>query len=281
MGAALFFFMDSPQKNVRIYDFETEEVTTIPAAELAPGMVETEVIGMEGTYWVTLKNAKPGTIKHPPLNKKRRADVNKIMLSLRKVHPLTFQQWEEGFRRDLYIDREIDIWLRVAETFSDINRQFQLNSAQRKALFQVLVTCLQTRFEHVWQIMDRGELPIEIAEAAVESFYGQPTLKQEFAKLNPEDYRDFQGRVPFPVTALKDADAREVLKRADLIIGIDSYTRHTSIFFGLDRINKIKATGITEVLCSASVLYDSRTDQLEYLYVAVEMLKGSCCYGEK
>ena len=43
---------------VKVYDFNTEKVSEIPAAELAPGMVEAEVVGV-GRVWISNTQARP------------------------------------------------------------------------------------------------------------------------------------------------------------------------------------------------------------------------------
>jgi hypothetical protein len=274
--------MKTTDKFVRVYDFDTKEVTTIPAAELAPGMVQARIQGMEGIYWVntgSLGELQPGPYQHPPFKGESRAQIIGIMNRLKEVYPLTLKLWEEGFRRDLLAQHEIAKWVNLSECYADLTEQHSLTASHRKSLFRVLLACMSTTHQHVWEILDQGDLANDVVTAAVEEFYGQPTLKNEFANLKPEDFADTEGNVPIPVTKVEEPDVRENLKNADVVLGVDCFTGDPAVFFGGDRLKKIIATGTSEPLTAIRVLYDSRTDQLELLYLTVKGLKGSCCYG--
>jgi hypothetical protein len=273
--------MSSPEKHVRIHDFKNKSSTTIPAAELAPGMIEVRIQGLEGTYWINPRSLEKteGPVRHPPFDAPRRGKIRKIMGLLKEVYPLTFEQWEDGFRRDLNADKEIDGWVRAAEIYNEWVTAHALDFSERKALFQILAACMTTSYEHVWQVLDASGVPEHVARGAIEEFYGQPALLKEFEQIRPEDYADEDGNIPFPVTALQDPTEREVLKSADIIFGVDSFTGNRTPFFGTDRLKRIVASGESGNVGVVSILYDSRTPQLEYLMVMVEELKGTCDYG--
>src|SRR5690242_11984238 len=55
------------QGTIRILDLDTKKVTTIPASELAPGMIRVKYEGLEGEFFVEaakLKSRAP--LRHPP-----------------------------------------------------------------------------------------------------------------------------------------------------------------------------------------------------------------------
>jgi hypothetical protein len=186
---------------------------------------------------------------------------------------LTYKEWEDGFRRDLHAEREITAFLLMSGTYCDRVKEHGLDARQRKLLFRVLMTCMTASYEHVWQVLDYGDLPVDIVRASIEQYYGYPALKSEFAKLNPKDFAGHLGVVPVPITRLEEPEVREALKTSNLIIGVDCFTKNTVIFYGLDLIKKIAAGGKTENVATTYVLYDSRTEHLELLYLTVEELK--------
>src|SRR5687768_10453326 len=97
-------------KTVRVFDFETKQLTTIPAAELAPGMVQARVQGI-GTVYISAGQAvKLQGFRHPPMPEMRE-NFAKIKASLDEVFPMSLEQWENGFRRDTNPEREIAFWL--------------------------------------------------------------------------------------------------------------------------------------------------------------------------
>ena len=274
--------MNNTAKHVRLYDFDTGEITTIPAAELAPGFIQVQIQGIEGTCWTKPGNFERGKLRHPPFDEERREKIRLIMNSLEEVRPLTFQQWEDGFRMDLHPDKQISLWLHLCLKLAKVCGEHILTTTQRKAVYNVLVTCTSASYEHIWQVVSFRGLPKEIVRDAIEEFFGHPALKQKFAKLKPEDFADESGRVPIPITEFFEAaEARAILRSTDLIFGFDSFSRTQAIFYGADRLKKIVSTGKSEELTTVSVLYDSRTDHLEYLYAQVTDLKGSCCFDQQ
>lgn len=82
------------------------------------------------------------------------------------------------------------------------------------------------------------------------------------------------------VRDIERPEVRELMRESNLIIGHDLATGNEPIFFGLGMLEDIihghqHEYGPQLVL---SVSYDSRTDELEYLYVAVQVLRGHCDY---
>ena len=108
-----------------------------------------------------------------------------------------------------------------------------------------------------------------------------PRFATEFENVKPEDFADSNGNVPILVTALEKPEVREALNRSDIILGVDCSTGKWSVFFGLDLTKQIISTGQSDIFAMTWVLYDGRTDRLEYLRSVVQELKGSCCFGQK
>ncbi len=83
-----------------------------------------------------------------------------------------------------------------------------------------------------------------------------------------------------PVASLKDPKVRAQAKDADIIFGFDTTSGGRSLFYGKDTLARISQGGAAEQMGVMGFLYDSKTDQLEYLIAAVQVIKGSCCYGK-
>jgi hypothetical protein len=124
-------------KTVRVYDLVTKRVNTIPAAELAPGMVQAQVEGV-GLVWINSATVKlSGKFKHPPLEPGLRDIIEReIQKPLAEVWPRTLAQWEDGFRRDTNPEQEIGVWCRIAERFAEFSKSEGLNQAQRQECLQ-------------------------------------------------------------------------------------------------------------------------------------------------
>jgi hypothetical protein len=60
-------------ETARVCDFATKQVTTIPAAELAAGMVRANVSGIEGEVYVQARQLRQSDYRHPPFDEEKKA----------------------------------------------------------------------------------------------------------------------------------------------------------------------------------------------------------------
>lgn len=104
-------------KTVKIYDLAHNKISTIPAAELAPNMVEADVVGV-GRVWISADEISlAGKVKHPPFNEEKRQKLRQMKAALDEVYPKTIEELEETFRKDSDPDQEIAIWLHIASVY--------------------------------------------------------------------------------------------------------------------------------------------------------------------
>lgn len=158
-------------KTVQVYDFHTKKVTSIPASELAPGMVEAEVTGV-GRVWIAASQIKDdGPYRHPPFTETTRQYLRQIKSSLDEVRPMTLEEWEDGFRRDVHAEREIAIWLHIASTYRRCTEDRAMSPEQRRDYFKVVVACSVSSRERVFEIIQLSAISREQALQAVEFFY--------------------------------------------------------------------------------------------------------------
>ena len=158
-------------KKVKVYDFETKEVITIPSAELAPGMVEAEVEGV-GRVWVDAKQATmDGGYRHEPFSEDIRDRLREIKEALDEVHPMTLQEWEDGFRKDTHPEKEIAIWLRLAERYKAFTEEKEFSQGQRREVFNVMLACtMSPGKELVLETVTLSAITREEALDAIEAF---------------------------------------------------------------------------------------------------------------
>lgn len=272
--------MSDQNKLVQVYDLDTQQIVTMPAAELAPGMVEATVPGLEGTFWLQASKLKEGPPLHAPFGHKWRKKIELIREWLKDVHLLTYEGWEDKFRRSPNAWQEIGRHVHLCVVFRDIAKKFLLNTAQRKALYEVLSTCLTAPYEHVRQVLAYHDLSKFVVEQAIEQYYGFPALNKEFVKLNPDDFADSAGNVPVPVTRLDEADVLDALTQCDTILGVDCFTREACVFFRQSLLNKATAAAQGEPFW-IQLLYDSRANHLPWLRHVITELKGAFHFGEK
>jgi hypothetical protein len=126
---------------VRVLDLQTQTITTIPARELAPGMVRCQVRGIEGEVWVAASALKPSPIRHPPFPEEVRDLLRELAETFHDVYPRSVDEWEEGFRRDADPNEEIAFWLHLSQRFRQLTLGDQ-SPEERSDLFRLLLTAL-------------------------------------------------------------------------------------------------------------------------------------------
>ncbi len=102
---------------VRFYDVDNQRVVLIPASELVPGVVQAQVQGIDGLLWIDPSKLQQGEIKHPPFPDEIRDYIRNIQYAFKEHRDLTFEEWEDGFRRDGNPANEIALWSHAAEVY--------------------------------------------------------------------------------------------------------------------------------------------------------------------
>ena len=178
-------------KTVRVYDPATKKINTIPAAELAPGMVEAQVEDV-GLVWINSAQVKGGReYKHPPFEPEVRELIEReIRKPLAEVWPKTLAQWEDVFRRDTNPEQEIGVWCRIANRFVEFSKSEGLNQAQRQECFAIMLHCSTVPPEQVLEVVTLKAMTREQARRAIEAylmvrslFHHQPARHHRFANV--------------------------------------------------------------------------------------------------
>ncbi len=82
-----------------------------------------------------------------------------------------------------------------------------------------------------------------------------------------------------PLSIFQTEEGRQAAKEADVILGCDEGRGGKEVlFYRRATLERIAVSGVEGVPRVFRISYDSRTDQLEYLVAAVNVIKGSCCY---
>jgi hypothetical protein len=127
---------------VRVFDFATKKVTTVPASELAPGMARMKIEGLEGEYFVEAGQIDDeGEIKHPPFSEEVRDYFRSFAATFADVYPGTVEEWEDGFRRDTHPAKEIAVWSVIERHFKHFTEGRWLSVEQKDDIFKVILAC--------------------------------------------------------------------------------------------------------------------------------------------
>ena len=150
--------MSNDMKTVRVRNLETNQTITIPAGELAPGMLRVmlkkgpdEPGGEEVWVDVAQRLALGGKApyQHPPLSDDLRNVLPELQETFHDVYPRTLEEWADGFRRDLQPEQEIALWLHMARVFRHFTEGRDLSTDQRQDIFDVILACVNNGPAHV------------------------------------------------------------------------------------------------------------------------------------
>jgi hypothetical protein len=160
-------------KTVKIYDLANNKISTIPAAELAPNMVEADVVGV-GRVWISADEISlAGKIKHTPFNEEKRQMFRQLKSVLDEVYLKTIEAWEETFRKDSDPEQEIAIWLHIASTYQQSTAGKKLTLPQRKEYLMTILSCSRSPREHIFEIFQPKVISRQEAERVIELYHSK------------------------------------------------------------------------------------------------------------
>jgi hypothetical protein len=162
----------SPPEMVRFFDVESGRVVQIPASELRPGTIQAQIEGIDGVVWVLPDQLKLGEIKHPPFDEGIRAYIRQIQEAFAEQRPLSFEEWEEGFRRDATPEREIALWSHAADVYTVFAGR-EPSAQRRRDVYRCIVACLTSGPDAVWHVLRPEALSRAEAEQIVNRFFGK------------------------------------------------------------------------------------------------------------
>jgi hypothetical protein len=165
-------FGGSPPEMVPFLDVENARVIQIPARELRPGTIQVQVQGIEGPVWVLPDQLKPGEVAHPPFEEEIAAYVRQIRTAFAEHRSLTYEEWEDGFRRDADPAREIATWSHAAAVYTSFAAN-EPSAERRRDVYRCIVACLTSGPDSVWHVLKPAVLTKVEAEAVVNRFFGK------------------------------------------------------------------------------------------------------------
>lgn len=160
------------RETVPFLDVEAGRVVQIPASELAPGAVQARIQGSDELVWVLPEQLKESDVQHPPFDEEIREYIRQIQSAFAEQRPLSFEEWEDGFRRDADPMREIALWSHAADVYTELVTDEQ-DASRRRDIYQCVVACLTTGPDTVWQVLRPEALSRPEAERAVNRFFGK------------------------------------------------------------------------------------------------------------
>jgi len=161
-----------PTKMVPFFDVPSGRVVQIPAAELRPGTVQARVDGIDGIVWLLPDELQQGPIQHPEFGEDIREYIRQIHTAFAEHRSLSFEEWEEGFRRDTNPEREIAIWSHAADVYTAF-ADVEPSAERRGDVYRCIVACMTSGPADVWHVLKPEVLSRSEAEQVVNRFFGK------------------------------------------------------------------------------------------------------------
>jgi len=159
---------------VAYWDAASKHVIHIPRSELAPGCIRVRIQGIDEPVWASELKYRMGPLRHPPFGEDILAYVRRIQSTFAEHRPISVEEWEDGFRRDLNVEQEIALWIHAAGVYSAFASN-ERSEARRKHLYQVVIACLTATPDTVRQGVQPGPLADQdIAEIVGRFFPPRP-----------------------------------------------------------------------------------------------------------
>lgn len=158
-------------KLVPYYDFATGKTVLIPKSELCPGVVLIQIQGQEGPVYAKADQLRQGHYQHSQFEGEERAAIQSLVTDLADVYARSYEEWEDGFRRDKTPAPEIAGWVHLAAILRVMSERFAFSPAEKKECFRVLVACFTGARETVRDRSDPKLLSDVQISQAVQYFY--------------------------------------------------------------------------------------------------------------
>jgi hypothetical protein len=284
---------------VRVFDFDTRQVTTIPASELASGMILARVQGIEGQVFVNAAQGKEGRFCHPPFPDPVRELLVQMHLDLNLVgapHE-TLQELEDSFRQDTNPDKEISLWLVMigaCKRFAAMRPATArpLDDDQKRDILNVVLAFVNNGADNVLATTTHRTISrSRVKEMVAWCKENLPTLREEALKrvfsLFPPvvpitvGFGMRNAKVPtLDVAALMDGSSinfpvRRALHYANVVLAIDN--DDILAVYGLDVLARIRDGSKKDGARIIAVRLCPGLDSgLDLLAAVVQVIKGHC-----
>jgi hypothetical protein len=153
-------------------DVEAGRVVRIPASELRPGAIQVRLQGSDEVVWALPEQLTQGDIKHPEFDEGIRDYIRQIQVAFAEQRPLSFDEWEDGFRRDSNPEREIAIWSHAADIYTAFTAD-EPDAGRRRDVYRCIVTCLTTGPDGIRHVLRPEVLSLAEAEEVAKRFFGK------------------------------------------------------------------------------------------------------------
>jgi hypothetical protein len=260
-------------KKVKLIDPTTGNSQTVPVTELAPGFVRAEGPDGESVY-VPAKAFKFNTEPlHPPFPDYVREHLRRITTALNEVHPETVEECERGLRCECNPDRELRVWLWIAEAYSNLVSGRELSAALKGDYYRLCLNWSITRdLEGVIATTQLEEMERNTAREVLSQFPRSLVTPSTLLIVPP---LHFEEGIVWDFTAVQDfAHFKELWGDAQIIVAVDTRSNTCRsgglyhIAFGHEEMQEIVASGVSRCVSVVMFAVDFHIEHEVYQFLA-------------
>ncbi|GAA0733919.1 MULTISPECIES: hypothetical protein [Aquimarina] len=116
----------------------------------------------------------PGPIQHENLSEDQLTKIKSIHQTFEEVYPISLEETITNFKRDLNIDKEINLWLKMKGTFENVLNEKQYNKVEeRKDVFKIILMRTMMSKNEVKSNVEINELSENDADYILSEFEKQ------------------------------------------------------------------------------------------------------------
>ena len=93
----------------------------------------------DGTKEVPIEDLQLNEVVHDSLTENQLKSIQKIHSTFSEVTDSSLEETITNFKRDEHPDREIEVWLEMADAFQKFTSSKQLNSSKKKEVFSIIL----------------------------------------------------------------------------------------------------------------------------------------------
>jgi hypothetical protein len=283
--------MDTPMVRV-LKSSNSLDWDEMPLDKVPSGFVRVVIPGHGEFYSDPEMMQVDHTPKHPEFSPEVRAELVRLFGSFKGVLPVTFEQFEHGFRTNRYPWAEMATCEVISHTFTHFTQHLQgddeLTSEKRRDTYEVI-----RRLSFMGPAFPTNQPFRNLTAARVAEINAYTdTDKANALHIQASDkfrqlLKDLVASAGFPlhvpINALLDSSgfntsspfsAAECLGCAEIIVIRDVSTQQDAIAFGMDRIKAIIKSGKPQFHRTLTVSLDRESSELRTLLSAVAAVKG-------
>jgi hypothetical protein len=140
------------QPRVRCYDTKNRKIYFVSESEVPGTFIQGDVDGIPGSVWLDPLGLKPNPgYYHESLRDEYKEYILELMENLRGVYDLTYEEWEDGFRKDRNPDNEMAMWLPMSGRLRGILDSEFWDEVEKKELFKMMLAIMNGGSDHAAQ----------------------------------------------------------------------------------------------------------------------------------